>query len=72
MEVKGSGTANQCSTIDGGTETFAVKPGKCNAKKFWLEPTSFTVKAEHVGKNAPPETELATSHRISIHMQRTY
>lgn len=63
MEVKGTGTANQCPTIDGGTETFAVKPGKYNAKKFCLEPTSFTVKAETVGKNAPPEfqkTKLMT------------
>ena len=72
MEVKGSGTANQCPTIDGGTKTFGVKPGKDNAKKFWLEPTSFTVKAETVGKYAPPEIEMETSHRSSIHMRRTY
>lgn len=63
MEVKGSGTANQCPTLDGGAESFAFKPGKYNAKKFCLEPTSFTVKAESVSKNAPPEfqnTKLMT------------
>ncbi|KAI3437412.1 uncharacterized protein J3R85_005394 [Psidium guajava] len=63
MEVKGTGTANQCPTIDGGVEKFAVKPGKYNAKKFCLEPTSFTVKAEGVNKNSPPEfqnTKLMT------------
>ncbi|GAV68260.1 MSP domain-containing protein [Cephalotus follicularis] len=62
-EVKGTGTANQCPTIEGGVGTFAFKPGKYNAKKFCLEPTSFTVKAESVNKNAPPEfqkTKLMT------------
>nr|KJB43585.1 hypothetical protein B456_007G208000 [Gossypium raimondii] len=44
MEVKGTGTANQCPTIDGGVDSFAFKPGKYYAKKFCLEPTSFTVK----------------------------
>ncbi|KAM1261931.1 hypothetical protein ACFX13_027831 [Malus domestica] len=63
LEVKGTGTANQCPTIDGGSEAFAFKPGKYSAKKFCLEPTSFTVKAESVNKNAPPEfqnTKLMT------------
>ncbi|XP_060194675.1 oxygen-evolving enhancer protein 1, chloroplastic-like [Lycium barbarum] len=63
MEVKGTGTANQCPTIDGGVESFAFKPGKYNAKKFCLEPTSFTVKAEGVSKNSSPEfqkTKLMT------------
>ncbi|KAK6922785.1 Photosystem II PsbO, manganese-stabilising [Dillenia turbinata] len=63
MEVKGTGTANQCPTIEGGVDSFAFKPGKYNAKKFCLEPTSFTVKAEGVNKNAPPEfqkTKLMT------------
>ncbi|XP_034224325.1 oxygen-evolving enhancer protein 1, chloroplastic [Prunus dulcis] len=63
LEVKGTGTANQCPTIDGGLEAFAFKPGKYTAKKFCLEPTSFTVKAESVNKNAPPEfqnTKLMT------------
>ncbi|KAB2617966.1 oxygen-evolving enhancer protein 1 [Pyrus ussuriensis x Pyrus communis] len=63
LEVKGTGTANQCPTIDGGSEAFAFKPGKYTAKKFCLEPTSFTVKAESVSKNAPPDfqnTKLMT------------
>jgi photosystem II oxygen-evolving enhancer protein 1 len=63
MEVKGTGTANQCPTIDGGSETFSFKPGKYAGKKFCFEPTSFTVKADSVSKNAPPEfqnTKLMT------------
>lgn len=63
MEVKGTGTANQCPTIDGGSANFAIKPGKYQAKKFCLEPTSFTVKADGVAKNSPPEfqnTKLMT------------
>ncbi|PTB85729.1 hypothetical protein C9925_02580, partial [cyanobacterium G8-9] len=63
MEVKGSGTANQCPIIDGGSEGFSFKPGKYNLKKFCLEPTSFTVKAEGVSKNSAPEfqnTKLMT------------
>lgn len=63
MEVKGTGTANQCPTIDGGSETFSFKPGKYTGKKFCFEPTSFTVKADSVSKNAPPDfqnTKLMT------------
>lgn len=63
LEVKGTGTANQCPTIEGGVDKFAFKPGKYTAKKFCLEPTSFTVKAEGVSKNSPPEfqnTKLMT------------
>ena len=55
MEVKGTGTANQCPTIDGGFDSFAFKLGKYYAKKLCLEPTSFTVKAEGVSKNAAPK-----------------
>ncbi|GMH06452.1 hypothetical protein Nepgr_008292 [Nepenthes gracilis] len=63
LEVKGTGTANQCPTIEGGVDSFAFKPGKYNAKKLCLEPTKFNVKAEGVNKNAPPEfqdTKLMT------------
>lgn len=63
MEVKGTGTANQCPTIDGGVDSFPFKAGKYQMKKFCLEPTSFTVKAEGIAKNAPPEfqkTKLMT------------
>ncbi|KAG2592820.1 hypothetical protein PVAP13_5NG581000 [Panicum virgatum] len=41
----------------------AKLPGKYQMKKFCLEPTSFTVKAEGIAKNAPPEfqkTKLMT------------
>ncbi|KAK9164051.1 hypothetical protein Syun_004953 [Stephania yunnanensis] len=63
MEVKGTGTANQCPTIDGGVDSFVFKAGKYNMKKLCLEPTSFTVKAEGVNKNSAPEfqnTKLMT------------
>lgn len=46
LEVKGTGVANQCPTIDGGVDTFSLPPGNYTAKKFCMEPTSFTVKAE--------------------------
>lgn len=63
MEVKGTGTANQCPTIEGGVDGFGIKAGKYTAKKFCLEPTSFTVKAEGVAKNSAPDfqkTKLMT------------
>lgn len=63
MEVKGTGTANQCPTIDGGSDAFAFKAGKYNMKKLCLEPTSFTVKAEGISKNSAPDfqkTKLMT------------
>ncbi|KAH9618143.1 hypothetical protein KSS87_008496 [Heliosperma pusillum] len=63
MEVKGTGTANQCPTLAGGLDSFAFKPGKYQAKKFCLEPTKFTVKAEGVSKNSPADfqdTKLMT------------
>ncbi|GAA0184738.1 hypothetical protein LIER_32026 [Lithospermum erythrorhizon] len=63
LEVKGTGTANQCPTIEGGSDSFAFKPGKYQAKKLCLEPTSFTVKAEGVSKNSAPDfqkTKLMT------------
>ncbi|PWA94883.1 Muniscin C-terminal mu homology domain-containing protein [Artemisia annua] len=63
LEVKGTGTANQCPTIKGGVDEFVVKPGKYNAKKFCFEPTSFTVKTEGVSKKSTPyfqKTKLMT------------
>ncbi|KAF6166552.1 hypothetical protein GIB67_005414 [Kingdonia uniflora] len=63
MEVKGTGTANQCPIIEGGFDAFKFKAGKYNMKKLCLEPTSFTVKAEGVNKNSKPEfqnTKLMT------------
>lgn len=63
MEVKGTGTANQCPTLEGGSDAFKFKPGKYTMKKLCLEPTSFTVKAEGVSKNSAPDfqnTKLMT------------
>nr|prf photosystem II protein 33kD [Spinacia oleracea] len=63
LEVKGTGTANQCPTVEGGVDSFAFKPGKYTAKKFCLEPTKFAVKAEGISKNSGPDfqnTKLMT------------
>ncbi|KAK9030448.1 hypothetical protein V6N11_031875 [Hibiscus sabdariffa] len=57
MEVNGTETANLCPTIDCGVGSFAFKPGKYYAKKFCLEPNSFTVKAE----GANPRASVGTS-----------
>lgn len=46
LEVKGSGTANQCPIIAGGSDKFGFKAGNYTMKKLCMEPTSFTVKAE--------------------------
>jgi photosystem II oxygen-evolving enhancer protein 1 len=46
LEVKGSGTANQCPVIANGSDTFTIKDGSYTMKKLCMEPTSFTVKAE--------------------------
>jgi photosystem II oxygen-evolving enhancer protein 1 len=46
MDVKGSGTANQCPIVAEGSDKFAFKDGNYTMRKFCLEPTSFTVKAE--------------------------
>ncbi|CAH9060714.1 unnamed protein product [Cuscuta epithymum] len=63
QEVKGTGTANQCPTIEGGSGTFSLKPGNYVARKFCMEPTSITVKASSVGKNSQADfqnTKLMT------------
>jgi photosystem II oxygen-evolving enhancer protein 1 len=46
LDVKGSGTANQCPIVASGDSKFNVKPGSYKIQKLCLEPTSFTVKAE--------------------------
>ena len=46
LDVKGSGTANQCPIVASGDQKFNVKPGNYKIQKLCLEPTSFTVKAE--------------------------
>lgn len=48
LEVKGTGTANQCPVVDadGTVSGLDLKPGAYQLRKLCLEPTSFTVKAE--------------------------
>lgn len=46
LDVKGSGTANQCPIVAEGSDKFNLKDGNYQMKKLCLEPTSFTVKAE--------------------------
>jgi photosystem II oxygen-evolving enhancer protein 1 len=64
LEVKGSGTANQCPIVaTPATEGLTFKAGSYNLKKLCLEPTSFTVKAESPFKSGGEEfqnTKLMT------------
>lgn len=47
LQVKGSGIANTCPVIEGGsTNVKDLKPGTYKLEKFCMEPTSFTVKEE--------------------------
>jgi photosystem II oxygen-evolving enhancer protein 1 len=47
LQVKGSGIANTCPVIDGGSSNLKdIKPGNYKIQKLCLEPTSFTVKEE--------------------------
>ena len=64
LQVKGSGIANTCPTIDGGSSNVKdLKPGSYKLNKFCMEPTSFTVKEESQFKGGEPEfvkTRLTT------------
>jgi photosystem II oxygen-evolving enhancer protein 1 len=66
LEVKGSGTANQCpivATTPAAADGLTFKAGSYNLKKLCLEPTSFTVKAESPFKSGSEEfqnTKLMT------------
>lgn len=56
LQVKGSGLANTCPTIEGGsTNVKDLKPGAYRFDKFCLEPTSFTVKEESQFKGGDSE-----------------
>ncbi len=47
LQVKGSGIANTCPVLEGGSSNLKdLKAGDYNISKFCLEPTSFTVKEE--------------------------
>ena len=64
LQVKGSGIANTCPVLEGGSSNLKdLKPGSYNMSKFCLEPTSFTVKEESQFKGGEPEfvkTKLMT------------
>lgn len=62
LQVKGSGIANTCPVVDGGSSALP-KPGAYKMTKFCLEPTSFTVKEESQFKDGAAEftkTKLMT------------
>jgi hypothetical protein len=47
MQVKGTGVANTCPTLDSGSSNIKdLKAGTYALGKFCMEPTSFTVKEE--------------------------
>jgi len=64
LQVKGSGVANTCPVIEGGTSDLkALKPGNYNIGKMCMEPTSFKVKEESQFANKEAEfvkTKLMT------------
>ncbi|KAK9813240.1 hypothetical protein WJX72_011298 [[Myrmecia] bisecta] len=64
LQVKGSGIANTCPVIEGGSSNLKdLKPGNYKINKFCMEPTSFTVKEESQFKGGETEfvkTKLMT------------
>ncbi|GAX73492.1 hypothetical protein CEUSTIGMA_g944.t1 [Chlamydomonas eustigma] len=64
LQVKGTGVANTCSIIEGGTSDLKeLKAGNYKLEKFCMEPTSFTVKEESSFKGGESEfvkTKLMT------------
>ncbi len=64
LQVKGTGVANTCPTVPGGSTNIRdLKPGSYKLEKFCMEPTSFTVKEESQFKNGESEfvaTKLMT------------
>ena len=57
MQVKGTGVANTCPTLDSGSSNIKdLKAGTYALGKFCMEPTSFTVKEEsQVGGCCAPQ-----------------
>ena len=64
LQVKGSGIANTCPVLEGGSSDLKdLKAGSYKISGFCMEPTSFTVKEESEKKGAKPEfvkTKLMT------------
>jgi photosystem II oxygen-evolving enhancer protein 1 len=60
LQVKGSGIANTCPVIEGGSTNLKdLKAGNYKLEKFCMEPTSFTVKEESQFKQG--ETEFVAT-----------
>lgn len=56
LQVKGTGLANTCPTIDGGSSNIKdLKSGSYKLSKFCMEPTSFTVKEDSQFKGGEAE-----------------
>lgn len=64
LQVKGSGIANTCPVIEGGSTNLRdLKPGTYKMDKFCMEPTQFLVKEESQFKGGETEfvkTKLMT------------
>eukprot|EP00177_Eucheuma_denticulatum_P000895 GFKZ01001623.1.p1 GENE.GFKZ01001623.1~~GFKZ01001623.1.p1 ORF type:complete len:300 (+),score=42.77 GFKZ01001623.1:39-902(+) len=63
MQVKGTGRANTCPTLDDGADGSALKSGTYALSQFCMEPTKFTVKEESQFKGGTTEfvpTKLMT------------
>ncbi len=56
LQVKGTGLANTCPTIDGGSSNVKdIKSGTYKLSKFCMEPTAFTVKEDSQFKGGDAE-----------------
>jgi photosystem II oxygen-evolving enhancer protein 1 len=75
LQVKGSGIANTCPVIDGGSSNLKdIKPGNYKIQKLCLEPTSFTVKEESQFKGGDTDfvpTKLMTRLTYTLDEVRT-
>jgi photosystem II oxygen-evolving enhancer protein 1 len=64
LQVKGSGIANTCPVLEGGSTNLRdLKPGSYKLEKFCMEPTSFSVKEESqfkTGETGFVKTKLMT------------
>jgi photosystem II oxygen-evolving enhancer protein 1 len=64
LQMKGSGRANSCPTLDSGSsDASALKAGKYRLERFCMEPTKITVKEESQFKGGSTDfvsTKLVT------------
>ncbi len=75
LQVKGSGIANTCPVIEGGSSNLKdLKAGNYKIQKFCMEPTSFKVKEESQFKGGNTEfapTKLMTRLTYTLDEVRT-